>query len=371
MARKGENIRKRADGRWEGRYKNGVKENGMGRYVSVYGKTYTEVKNKLLEARRDAFHGSGTPCTEKKFEDLLAIWLETNQVRIKGATKAKYQHVIEKHIRPSLGKKRLSGITVSLINNFLYSKTASGRLDGRGGLSASYVKTMAIIIGSAMKFAVAEGYCPPLRNPIIKPPLVKSEKQILSVAAQRRFENYSVHNIDETVTGIYIALYAGLRIGEICALSWKDIDFSAKVLHVRHTLSRSADGSATLALETPKTKASVRDIPLSPVLLSVLHSMKGRSKSEYVVSSKNSYISTRTLEYRFKRLFSQLELPEINFHGLRHTFATRCVELGVDIKSLSQILGHANVAVTLNTYVHPSMDAMRKQLDKLQIVSVS
>ena len=375
MARKGENIRKRNDGRWEGRYKSGTKDDGTIKYTSVYGKSYTEVKNKLIEIKRGAFCTDNNPYLEKKFAEVLTLWLKSNQLKVKGSTQTKYSYMINKHIEPILGRKRISTLTVPIINDFLLDKLNNGRLDGSGGLSQSYVKTMAIIIESALNFAVAEGYCQPLRNQIIKPSLVKKEMQILSVSAQQHFESLAVNDINETITGIFIALYTGLRIGEVCALSWDDIDLDNQIIHVRHTISRVGNYNGTcyesaLILDIPKTKASMRDIPISPLLLPVLIHMKSQSISNYVISTQQNFTSTRTFDYRYKKLFRDFGLPEINFHSLRHTFATRCVEVGVDIKSLSQILGHSNVATTLNTYVHPSMDTMRVQIEKLQTACI-
>ena len=375
MARKGENIRKRNDGRWEGRYKSGTKDDGTIKYTSVYGKSYTEVKNKLIEIKRGAFCTDNNPYLEKKFAEVLTLWLKSNQLKVKGSTQTKYSYMINKHIEPILGRKRISTLTVPIINDFLLDKLNNGRLDGSGGLSQSYVKTMAIIIESALNFAVAEGYCQPLRNQIIKPSLVKKEMQILSVSAQQHFESLAVNDINETITGIFIALYTGLRIGEVCALSWDDIDLDNQIIHVRHTISRVGNYNGTcyesaLILDIPKTKASMRDIPISPLLLPVLIHMKSQSISNYVISTQQNFTSTRNFDYRYKQLFRDFGLPEINFHSLRHTFATRCVEVGVDIKSLSQILGHSNVATTLNTYVHPSMDTMRVQIEKLQTACI-
>lgn len=375
MARRGENIRKRNDGRWEGRYKNGVKDDGTNKYISVYGKSYTEVKNKLIEIKRGIVCFEKNPYVEKKFEEVLTLWLKSNQIKIKGATENKYNYMIEKHIKPQLGSKRISTLTVPVINNFLFEKMENGRLDGKGGLSASYVKTMAIIIESAMRFAADEGFCQPLRNQVVKPSSVKKEMRILSLSAQQHFESMAANDIDETVTGVYIALYTGLRIGEVCALSWDDIDFNTQIIHVRHTVTRvqknrGSSCSSTLIIDVPKTKASIRDIPISPMLLPILMRMKDQSISPYVISTQPNFISTRTFDYRYKKLFKDFGIPEVNFHALRHTFATRCVEVGIDVKSLSQMLGHSSVATTLNTYVHPSIETMRFQMEKLCSLTV-
>ena len=181
-------------------------------------------------------------------------------------------------------------------------------------------------------------------------------------------------NIDQTKAGIYIALYAGLRIGELCALSWDDVDLESQIIHIRHTVTRICQKNrdaekSSLIIDVPKTKASIRDIPIAQILLPILSYMKTQSTSKYVVSLHADFTSPRTFDYRYKKVFHELGIPEINFHALRHTFATRCIEVGVDVKSLSQMLGHSNVSITLNTYVHPSMDAMRNQMQKLCTLS--
>lgn len=375
MPRKGENIRKRKDGRWEGRYRNGFTAEGTYRYSSVYGKSYLEVKNKLLFIRHETACFQSNPFVEKRLCEVLALWLATNQIKIKRSTAAKYSYMIDRHINPQLGTKKISSLSAPHINSFLFEKMQHGRLDGKGGLSASYVKTIAIIISSALEFAATEGFCQPFRGEIIKPTTRQKDIQILSVSAQQLLEQNALENIDETRTGIYIALYTGIRIGELCALAWEDVDLEAQVIHIRNTISRIrvdvARSSATrLIIDTPKTRAAVRDIPISEALLPVLEHMKSRSMSSYVISNQPDFLSTRTFDYRYKKVLNDIGIPKINFHSLRHTFATRCIEVGMDVKSLSRILGHSSVAITMNTYVHPSMDVIRVQLQKLNSLCV-
>lgn len=370
MSRKGENIRKRKDGRWEGRYRNGCKADGTYRYSSVYGRTYTEVKNKLVFTKHESACFRSNPFVEKRLCEVLVIWLAANQIKIKRSTATKYSYMIERHINPQLGAKKLSSLSAPLINNFLFDKLQNGRLDGKGGLSASYVKTIAIIISSALEFAANEGFCQPIRGEIIKPTTCQKEIQILSVSAQQLLEQTALEGINETKAGIYIALYTGIRIGELCALSWDDVDFDAQLIHIRNTVSRiradmALSTGTRLVIDTPKTKAAVRDIPISQALLSVLECMKQKSVSSYVISNQVEFVSTRTFDYRYKKVLRDLGIPKVNFHSLRHTFATRCIEVGMDVKSLSQILGHSSVAITMNTYVHPSMEIIRVQLQKL------
>ena len=265
MPKTGENIRKRKDGRWEGRVKKDSLQKGKTKYTSVYGKTYKEVKEKM--ALLQFGHARITAKTKKEnFSAILWMWFENNHIRQKESTKLKYQFIIEKHIIPGLGDIAVSELSETRINSFLNKKLNGGRLDGAdGGLSPAYVKNMALVIQSAVRFAAAQEYCKPLKTCIYKP----SEEK--------------------------------------------------------------------------------KDFP-------VLKKMKDNSHSEYVVSDTSTFVSPRTFEYRFQRQLDLCVLPPVNFHALRHTFATRCIEMGGDVKSLSEFLGHANASVTLNTHVHSSLD---------------
>ncbi len=371
MSRKGENIRKRKDGRWEGRYKRGVKENGTTDYGSVYGKTYKEAKTKLFAAKQNLSSRLVPLNAERRFSEVLRLWEETNRIRLKGGTEHRYTYLIETHIIPELGKLRLSQITSATVNAFLMKKLQNGRLDGKGGLSSAYVSSMMIIINSALSFAAAEQMCQPLKTPIYKPQTEKEELEILSMDEQLMLEKYAMTDLTPTKVGIMISLYTGLRIGEVCALTWDDIDLENEVIHVRHTVARvkdsnpNSDKKTVLIIDEPKTKAAKRNIPIPSTLLPVICEFREISSSGYIASDKNTFLSPRTFEYRYHRVLDSCGVSSVNYHALRHTFATRCVEAGVDVKSLSEVLGHANVSVTLNTYVHSSMSLKKCQLEKM------
>lgn len=375
MPKTGENIHKRKDGRWEGRIKKENSSNGATKYISVYAKTYREVKEKMLAVRMQKAKTAGSE-QQKCFSVILQLWLENNSIRHKEATKLRYRFIIEKHINPVLGEMNVNDMNETVINQFLNMKLKQGRLDGIGGLSPAYVKTMALIIQSAMQFAAAKNYCGYFKTCIYKPPENKKDLPVLEKEVQLRLENFLKSNLSLTGLGILISLNAGLRIGEICALKWEHIDLNKKLIYVRNTIARvmspAADNSFTtcLAVDRPKTRTSIRDIPISSKLFPALQEMKASASSEYVISDKSTFVSPRTFEYRFHRQLDLLGIPSVNFHALRHTFATRCIEMGVDAKTLSEFLGHANVSITLNTYVHPSMDLKRQQMEKLAGFSV-
>lgn len=303
-------------------------------------------------------------------QQLLQSWLLQNRLRLKETTLEKYQSLINTHILPSLGRVPLKELHAGMINQFLVDKLENGRLDGLGGLSASYVRTMMLILNAAIKYGVTEGWCEPLRPPVCRFASKRKQIRILSVQSQKKLESYIENHFDLTGAGILLALYAGLRIGEICALSWNDIDLENRVLLVRNTVSRAArTQSESLVLTEPKTRSSIRVIPISSSLLAVLHRIPRPEvpDSVFVVTGTDQFRNPRTFEYRYHRLLQSAGIERMNFHTLRHTFATRCIHAGVDIKSLSEVLGHASTSITLNIYVHSSIEIKREQLEKLTV----
>lgn len=366
MSRRGENIHKRKDGRWEGRIKTHNELTGTTTLKSIYGKTYRDVKNRIMIYVKNP-ENQNRPKSKCTFGDVLDLWLNENRVRLKGGTVNKYYSIIHTHIIPVLGKVPMNSLTAGMINSFLAEKLEQGRLHGEGGLSPSYVRTIMLVIKAAHHFAVENNICAPLAGTIYKPAIPKKDMRILSQEEQKKLEDHLRLESDALQTGIFLSLHAGLRLGEICALSWKDVDLDNKVLHIRHTVARVMDGDhrSIYSIDTPKTKSSFRDIPISSVLYDVLFKRRKTASSEYVISDKKGFANPRTFEQKFHRTMKKASLQNINFHALRHTFATRCIEAGVDVKSLSEILGHANAAITLNTYVHSSMEMKRTQIEKL------
>ena len=374
MSKRGENIYKRKDGRWEARYRKGRNSAGNIIYGSVYGKTYREAKEKLMAISATPEDTIKPINQEHNFKEILCLWMENNRIRHKGATIKKYQYLIDRHILPDLGNLKLSQITSTVINSFLTRKMENGKLDKSGGLSASYVRSIMLIINAALKFAADEEMCQPLKSPVYKPVSQNNEITVLQIDEQKRLETHLISEIAPTQLGILISLHTGLRIGEICALAWEDVDIENRIIHVRHTVARikstdfSEGNSSKLIIDAPKTKASNRDIPIPSVLLPILKSNCTAASSKYVVSDTKDFVSPRTYEYRYHRLLEKCGIESVNYHVLRHTFATRCIEAGVDVKSLSEILGHSNVSITLNTYVHSSMEMKRTQLEKLNFL---
>lgn len=368
MPRRGENIRKRKDGRWEGRYKAKNIYADECRYVSVYGKTYAEVKAKLKTAQESPIVRTSTALL---FQDLLSLWIHSRRSQLKETTVNRYEFLIQRHILPELGNVPLEKLDAPVINRFLESKRNCGNLEDGGKLSPAYVRSIAVVIQSAIRYASAEGIRPPIAGNICKPPLNKSEIRILSYEEQLALEHGIYDQPDVTGIGVLLALYGGLRIGEVCALNWEDVDLRKGIIHIRHTVARVKNrerNQTDLILNSPKTMASLRIVPIHQVLLPILENAFRSAISPFVVSNTDTFVSPRTFTYRFHRLLKKCGLPPIHFHTLRHTFATRCIAAGIDPKTLSEMMGHASVAITMNTYVHPSLEVKQQQLKKLEAI---
>lgn len=370
MARRGENIRKRKDGRWEGRYIKGRDINGKAVYGSVYAKKYSIVKEKLKEI--GTLEQGFLKGNKMLFREALVLWLESNSVKQKPQTYYKYLQLINTQIIPSIGHIMLSKINSVLINQFVSEKSASGKLNKKGGLSPSYIHTICFIIESTINYCVENSFCSPLSGKIIRPAMHRKELRILSFDEQKTLENNIFTNITETKMGIILSLYAGLRIGEVCGLKWKDIDLEQGIIYIKHTVQRiknfdnqNDDTSKTvLILSDTKSESSTRIVPIPITLKKVLDKNKSKDNDFIIKGKKYPFADPRTLQYAFKKCLNECGLPNINYHALRHTFATRCVEAGVDVKTLSEILGHSNINITLNTYVHSSLEHKKEEIEK-------
>ncbi len=389
MARHGENIRKRKDGRWEGRYLVYSEEKGKKLYRSVYGRTYEAAKEKLtmkkislMETRgmhtgnaaaekEGSGNGSGkksglegqTQPENLMFSELAAGWLgEVRQTR-KASTYVKYSMVYRVHLEPVLREVKASGIQDAL--------DALGREKIFDHLSESIRKSICCVLNQIVKFASRQHQITMLTIPVwdkLVFPEKKGNKpvEVLSWKEQAGLLPILFQKMDKTKMAVLLCLHTGLRLGELCALKWKDIDFGNRMVSVNQTvqrLYREGGKTKTVLLETePKSEYSRREIPLPVMILELFE--KIRHEGNYVFG-KDKPMEPRTLQNHFKRLLKKAGLKHKNFHALRHTFATNCIESGADIKSLSEILGHSDVQISLNRYVHPSMDSKRKYLDGL------
>jgi integrase len=371
MSRKGENIYKRKDGRWEGRYLSRTSSGPSRKYTSIYGQSYTEVKQKLLEARtRETSQTTGKMGTSHLFKDILRQWLASRQLCVKESTYVRYHSLVTKHIEPQIGFYKIAEITRPLIEKYIYDLLVNGRLDGTGGLSQKTVSDILIIIKEALAYGVSIGapVCCQLGDIRIKKKSL--EMRVLSSEEQRRLNLLLFEDTDMIKLGVLISLYAGLRVGEVCALQWKHIDTERGMILVRQTMQRIqnvavAETKTRIVITEPKSACSQRDIPVPDFLVSMLRTFRAEPEAYVLTGSLDHFIEPRTMQNHFKRYVRQCGIAPANYHALRHSFATRCIELGFDVKSLSEILGHSNVNTTLNRYVHSSLELKRENMEKL------
>ena len=366
MGRRGESIFRRKDGRWEARYlleKDAA--TGKAKYRSVYGSTYSEAKEKRRQAMKETYVSYKNGC----FIEAVRLWLDEKEPDIKEQTYRRYRQCIDTHIIPYFGSIKCSAITQAVFDDFLKQKRLAGRLDGKGGLSQSTIRGMCIILQSVLLFAYQKKMGIQEMIQIKKPKVEKKTVSVLRPNEQKKLEAFLLESPIDTNLAIYLALHTGMRIGEICALRWPDIDFAEQMLSIRSTVIRNKSGQ--LAIAPPKSETSQRTIPITRQLTNLLTEERKRNSSEYVFSSprKDTFLNPRTLQYRFQAMLSQLGITKISFHALRHTFATRWIECGMDVKSLSEVLGHAGVQITLDIYVHSSNKLKREAIEKLEVFS--
>ena len=369
MARRGHNIYKRVDGRWEGRYIKGKDMNQKTKYGYVYAASYAEVKEKLDEKKANSVIKIQTNGTGKTMEQVCFLWLEEIKTQIKNSTYVKYYNTVHNHIIPSIGKHKINYIDTNLIRQFTDYKLTKGKLSGDGGLSPKTVKDILSVVRLIFNFANNIGIDVNCNFDCIKVKSGGKNVELLNENDRQKLTAYLVNNIDYTNLGILLCLFTGIRIGEVCALKFEDISLSDNVVHIKKTMQRlqnpnsNSSAKTEITITAPKSKCSIRDIPLPEFIVNIIVEHKLYSKKAYLLTGEaNIYIEPRTLENRFKSRIKECGIENVNFHILRHTFATRCVELGFEIKSLSEILGHSSVNITLNRYVHSSMELKRMNM---------
>lgn len=309
------------------------------------------------------------------FGTVLKNWLETIRPTIKEQTYQRYRELMGKHIIPSIGRLPVYEINSEVINRFSEEKLLNGRLDQKGGLSPATVRLQLSIIRAAVAYAIETNDLKAFHGKVYNPPSAKKIVEVFSVKEQRRLESFLERDMDSRKFGILLALHTGVRLGELCGLQWNDVDFDASVITIQRTIQRmkctdcELHSKTILTVSSPKTDTSYRILPMPTYLKDSFYLLYCRRKGDYVVEGNEySFIDPRTYQYKFGSYLKQTNLPHKNFHVLRHTFATRCMEVGMDIKTISELLGHSNVSTTLNLYVHSSLENKRRQMELLQSI---
>lgn len=371
MPKKGENIYKRKDSRWEGRYRKGTDPSGKTQFGYVYGKTYKEVQDKLVMLKK-AQENTHKADSAYSFKKISQEWLAKEHLTTKASTYNRYVFMLEKHILPEFGNKNTNNLTFPVLNAFIEGKLQNGRLDHTGGLSPKTVHDIYVIIRSILKYAECEYHISNHLQPIALQKHKKPHINVLTPEHLEKLETFLQNSNSPDHLGILLCLYTGLRLGEICALRWENIDLTLGILKIDSTLQRIQNSEAThgtktqIICEKPKSPSSRREIPIPDFLLERLRETNlGTDPDFYFLTGTSQFMEPRTYQNHFKTYLESNQIPYTNFHTLRHTFATRCTMAGVDAKSLSEILGHSTVQMTLNYYVHTSIDEKKRQMEMI------
>jgi integrase len=299
------------------------------------------------------------------FRDVADVWLDNIRLRIKKSSFSTYYTIVTTHLKPCFGDRYIEDITTESISSFLTFATGKG-------LAHSTIRGIASVLRNILVFAENEGYRVSSTGCIVRRKNLQREIRILNENEWRQLEGFLKNNIDPLKLGTLICMYTGIRLGEMCALKWEDISLETGILTIRRTVQRirtdkkEGNRKTSIVFDAPKSKSSNRSIPLPTFLVSILENSKSSKNCFVLTGEPDVFIEPRTFQNRFKSILRSAAIDDINFHALRHTFATKCVNLGFDIKTLSEILGHSDVSVTLNTYVHPSLSNMKSYMERLK-----
>lgn len=377
MSRRGTNIRKRADGRWEGRYYI-VDTAGSKKCKSVYGHSYKEVTERLLSAKAASLNQ--TIATKQSAITVVKAvaekWLESIASSRKCSTIQKYSTIYNKYIKPNWGESVIDQLNQNEILKLL-PETAG----------ESVTKSILCIFNSILAYGAATYGTGEIHLSYrTKRSSVTSSNNIntINTTDQQKLTEYLLTELDIYKLGILLCLFMGLRLGEICALKWEDIDMISRTLHVNRTVQRlpvdtvhtfgssqnnhTATRKTSLYIDSPKTSNSLREIPIPDFIYDKLSDYYNTSmKGDSYFLKENQPMDPRTYQNRFHIYSREAGIGNTHFHALRHTFATNCISSGADAKSVSEILGHSNVNITLNRYVHPNLETKRSAINSIVI----
>ena len=370
MARTGENIYKRKDGRWEARFVYRIDAEGKAKYRSVYGISRQDAKQKRTLLAYEFMLGSEVKTSPViTFTELTKNWLNSVKLRVKESTYSRYYCQVYKHILPYFGKYRVSQVSTEFIENYI-TYLLKARIDGGHGLSPKTVEDILIIVKSMLGFGKC---CSHLELNRIKIKTEDKRPGILTMADKKTLNEYLLTDTDNVKAGVLLSMYLGVRLGEVCALRWKSFDLESGTVHIEKTMQRIqlsaeeavARGKKTkIIITVPKSKKSIRDLDIPSSLTTILRKIKGYP-DDFFLTGNVCGMEPRSLHNRFKGFLKQCDISNYNYHSLRHTFATDYIAAGYDAKSLSEILGHGNVKITLERYVHASCEQKRNNIENL------
>lgn len=366
MPRRGKNIYKRKDGRWEGRCQK-ERSDGKRGYHSIYGKSYKEVA--IAMAEYEAAQPKREFPNKLTVWDAILEWLSDHKCQWKESTYSCYVYVAQKQIQEMWKNKKISLVTQEMYSSYFVE------LRNKNGLSYNYLHLVHVILNQAISYASQKRGMQSVsfQFPIQKNSLKKTPAlDILSEANLKKMKKYlKIHagEKDGTCLALLTCCSMGLRVGEVCALCWEDIDLDKGIIHIHHTMQRISSQKigkkkTKVIIAQPKSSSSYRDIPIPPFLWELLKKYQGEG---YLVKGKRKHFAEpRTLQYRFATILKQCNIPLFNIHKLRHFFATSCISQGFDLRTVSELLGHSNVSITLAVYVHSDMERKRKLMEEFQ-----
>ena len=368
MPRKGDNIYKRKDGRWEGRFVKG-RINGRTLFGSVYGKTRKETKGKLTAAQYEWQEGlSKAKSHRTKLEVVSDAWLKESETFLKESTVAKYRDYMRCYICPKFGKTDMADINDEMLSAFCVNMLEKGGAS-KQGLSTKTVSEIFRVMKQLRKFAILRKIVVGFTAGSLGIKQKAKPLRVFSQLEQEKLHAYLDESQNRSHLGILLCLSTGLRLGELCALTWDDISLEEQMLYVRRTLQRIRDYESSgpktkIVVTPPKSDCSIRSIPLPHKLCSAL-TPTWQPGAFFLTGDTEKFVEPRTMQNHFKAVLVAAGIADANFHALRHTFATQCVEADFDVKCLSELLGHSDVSITLNRYVHPTMELKRQNMEKL------
>lgn len=300
---------------------------------------------------------------KKNINEIYELWKQEKKQYIKISSFASYNLLLENHIKPYFGK--LYDVEQKDVQDFIFKKL-------NDGLSQKTVRDITVVLKMILRFAYKNEFLSYQELEYKFPTNTESKKiEVLSIENQKKLMRYIEDNFSFKNLGILIALCTGIRIGEVCALKWNDIDINEGLVRINKTVQRIyiIEGNkrySKIIIDTPKTRNSIREIPLTSYLKRTLKPLKKVvNDNYYVLTNSNKPTEPRTYRNYYKRLLKRIKIPQIGFHGLRHSFATRCIESKCDYKTVSTLLGHSNITTTLNLYVHPNFEQKKKALDEM------
>lgn len=296
-------------------------------------------------------------------KEISQIWMNDKVKYVKQSSFSSYALLLITHIYPYFGEKEQ--FTEKDVQEFVMKKIEEG-------YSIATIKHIVVVIKMIQRFAVKNKLMNHEPIDVVYPLSTKGkELQVLTKSEERKLLDYLNSHFSFKNLGLIIALSTGLRIGELCALKWCDFDMEQEILKVRHTVRRAYyvsenERHTRVEIDSPKTISSNRDIPLSTELCRIIKPLlKVVNPTNFVLSNDAKPIEPRNYRNYFKRLVTKIDIPYLKFHGLRHSFATRCIESDCDYKTVSAVLGHANVSTTMNLYVHPNNEQKKKCIEKM------